>query len=160
MECGAAEIILKAAEFDVSRLRRPKKDPPDCEGMLDGLWSAVELTRHTHQEARAQTQKARKERRAGRKPKTFEAYYEWDREDLLRKIQQIIDRKDQAVSRYKNDYYKRYVLVIHTDEFRLDRANVSAFLKGASFRASQLTDVVLGLSYVPGGYPTFRLPLT
>src|SRR5215470_3762148 len=50
MECGAAEIILKAAEFDVSRLRRPKKDPPDCEGMLDGLWSAVELTRLTHQE--------------------------------------------------------------------------------------------------------------
>ena len=85
MECSAAEIILKAAEFDVSRLHRPKKHPPDCEGMLDGLWSAVELTRLTHQGARTQTQKARKERRAGRKPKTFEAYYEWDREDLLRK---------------------------------------------------------------------------
>jgi hypothetical protein len=43
--------------------------------------------------------------------------------------------------------YERYVLVIHTDEFFLDSATVRRFLKGATFRAHLITDVILGLSH-------------
>jgi len=37
---------------------------------------------------------------------------------------------------------------------------VEKYLEGATFRSRSFTDVVLGLSYEPGGYPAFRLNLT
>ena len=59
----------------------------------------------------------------------------------------------------------RYILVIVTDEFTLNRHTVEAFLAGATFRARMIDDVVLGLSYHPssdeggGSCPVFSLPL-
>ena len=74
-------------------------------------------------------------------------------------IQERIEVKDAV--RYKDGPYDRYVLVIHTDEFFLDSATVRQFLKGATFRARLINDVIVGLSYEPasGACPVFRLEL-
>ena len=104
--------------------------------------------------------KAINERAAGREPEKPEAYYVWDRADLLRALQERINVKDTAG--LKGGPYERYVLVMHTDEFFLDSATVGKFLEGAKFRTRLITDVVIGLSYEPvsGGCPVFRLELT
>jgi len=150
-----ARQILRGAKFDVAEFRSRQNDPPDCEGLLDGQWSAVEVTQLLHEEARALSMKAMKQQ-----PPHAESYYQWDRDDVLRKIQKIINVKDGK--HYKGGPYKRFVLVIYTDEFVLDGARMNQFLAGATFRSRVFTDVVVGLSYEPssGTYPTFRLSLS
>ena len=78
----------------------------------------------------------------------------WDRAQLLFELQARIDAKDRS---WKGGPYERYVLVIHTDEFSLDRETVARFLQGATFQTHILTDVFLGLSF--GTDPIFRLHL-
>lgn len=98
-----------------------------------------------------------KERAAGREPKKPEAFFVWDRNNFLTAIQANI--KDAA--ELKGGPYKRYVLVVHTNEMFLPSKAVGPFLQGATFQCQQITDAILGLSYEPGnGYPTFRLALT
>jgi hypothetical protein len=165
-ERGAASEILEAAGVHVVDLvsREPGQDPPDCEATLDGLFSGVELTELVHEPTLKRSLKAIKVRKAGKKPTRPEAYFVWDREALLSKLQDLIDAKDQ-LSKQKGGPYQRYVLVIYTDETLLDRDTVSSFLEGAQFRATFITDVFLGLSYHPsaepegGCYPVFRLLL-
>jgi hypothetical protein len=41
-ECGAARKILRLARFEISKFGPRKDDPPDCEGFVNGKWSAVE----------------------------------------------------------------------------------------------------------------------
>ena len=158
-ERGAAREILGAAGFAVTEFDSRQDDPPDCEGLLDGQWAAVEVTRLVHEKARARSMKAIKQRAAGRKPEKPEIFYFWDRDDVLGTIQERIAVKGAV--RYKGGPYQRYVLVIHTDELVLNAATMREFLDGATFRTRVFTDVVVGLSYEPafGGYPTFRLNL-
>jgi hypothetical protein len=153
-EHGAALQILLAAKFEVTKFGSRQDDPPDCEGLLDGRWSAVEVTQLMHEKARAQSMKAIKQQ-----PEKPEAYYLWDRDDVLRAIQELIEVKD--AKRYKGGPYQRFVLVICTDEFVLNSATMHQFLDGATFRTRVFTDVVVGSSYEPasGMYPTFRLSL-
>jgi hypothetical protein len=155
-ERGAASKILRQAGIQVAGLVSRRDDPPDCEGMLDRQWSAVELTELVHQTTLERSLKAIKERAAGRQPENFV----WNRTDLLRAIQERIEVKDAI--RLKGGPYERYALVIYTDEFFLDSATVRRFLKGATFRAHLITDVILGLSYEPasGDCPVFPLELT
>jgi hypothetical protein len=158
-ERGAARQILESASFEVSVFKSREDDPPDCEGTLDGQWSAIEVTRLTHEKARAQNMKVQKRRAAGHEPEKPEVFFYWERDDLLRELQKRIDEKEKSVKRYRGGPYDRYVLVFHTDEFVLVKDTVRKFLEGATFRTQLFTDVVLGLSYEPGGYPTFRLKL-
>jgi hypothetical protein len=153
-ERGVALQILLDAKFDVAEFRSRQDDPPDYEGLLDAQWSAVEVTQLMHEKARAQSMKAMKQQQ-----EQSERYYLWGRDDLLRKIQKLIDVKDRK--QYKGGPYQRFVLVIYTDEFILDGATMLQFLDGATFRTRLMTDVVVGLSYEPssGTYPTFRLRL-
>jgi hypothetical protein len=134
-ERGAARVILQHAGFEVTEFGSRADDPPDCEGMIDGLWSAVEVTRLS---AREQIKKARKKRTQGMK--LSEVYFEWDRDDLLSKVQALIEKKDKQVIEYKGGPYRRKVLLIHSDEFRLDRSAVTEWLKAATFRCNLLTD--------------------
>jgi hypothetical protein len=159
MERGAACTILEQAGFQVVDFVSREDDPPDCEGILDGKWSAVEVTRLTHEKTRARSMKAIKQQAAGREPEKAEAFFIWDRDNLIRSIQELIERKD-AVD-YKGGPYERCVLIIHTDEIFLSNPKVNEFLEGATFRASRITDAILGLSYEPnlGRYPTFKLNL-
>ena len=160
-EHGQASEILKAAGLKVEGLvSRPEgQDPPDCEGLLDGQRSGVEVTELVHRPTLERSLKAIKEREAGREPKKPEAYFVWDRDALLSALQDLIDRKDAG--KPKGGPYDRYVLVIPTDEDFLKRDAAHQFLQGATFRSRLITDVLLGLSYQPGfGIPTFRLELT
>ena len=144
----ASEILREAGVEVVDLVSRPaNQDPPDCEGNLDGRWSGVEVTELVHQKA------------LERSIKHSEAYFLWNRSDLIAEIQDRIDAKEAA--HLKRGPYERYVLVIHSDEFILSRIAATEFLQGAKFRAKMITDVFLGLSYEPGfGIPTFRLDLT
>jgi hypothetical protein len=87
-------------------------------------------------------------------------FFYWERDDLLRKLQKLIDKKGRDVKRYSGGPYERYVLIFHCDEMVLTNATVEKYLEGAAFRSRSFTDVVLGLSYEPGGYPAFRLNLS
>jgi hypothetical protein len=94
-------------------------------------------------------------RSRGEEPKKAEAYFVWDRDDLVEALQKMLDEKN---SKKPKRSYERYLLVIHTDEFFLDSDGVGRFLKGASFNTSLITKVFLGLSYEPGkGYPAILL---
>lgn len=160
-ERGAAGEILRNAGVQVlSLVSRPQnEDPPDCEGMLDGRWSGVEVTELVHRKTLEDSIKAVKQRAAGREPEQPEAYFLWDQDTLTAAIQTLINAKDAA--KLKGGPYERYVLVIHSDEFVLSRIAVTEFLQGSKFRAQLITDVFIGLSYEPGfGIPTFRLDLT
>ena len=85
-------------------------------------------------------------------------YFDWDNPAFLAALQGRIDAKNRA---WKGGPYERRVLVIHTDEFFLDRETVGRFLEGATFRTQLLTDVFFGLSYHPDhGIPAFCLSLT
>jgi hypothetical protein len=139
-EHGAAWEVLRAARLHVEKLnpREPNQDPPDCEGMVDGLWSGVEVTELVHRPTLEQSIKAQKQREAGKEPERPEVYFVWDREDLLAALQERLDAKDGRA--LKGGPYDRYVLVIVTNEFFLDRDSVGRFLQGATFRSDRITD--------------------
>jgi hypothetical protein len=97
-EHGAATEILQRAGVDVVDFtaRPQNEDPPDCEGRLDGQWSGVEVTELVHRKTLERSIKALKQRAAGREPALPEAYFVWDRDDLIAAIQVLIEGKDVA----------------------------------------------------------------
>ncbi len=127
-EHAAASEILRQAKFKVGELASRRDDPPDCEGMLDRQWSAVEVTELVHEPTLARSIKAIRERAAGREPENPEAYYAWDRADLLCALQERIDVKDAVT--LKGGPYERYVLVMHTDEFFCSAPRSASSSKG------------------------------
>jgi hypothetical protein len=155
-----AQLILEQAGMRVEGLVSREQDPPDCEGMLDGKWSAVEITELTYEPVLKRSIKAVRQSKKGVEPKEAEAHFIWTRDDLLAELQKLLDKKDSKL--LKGPRYDRYVLIIVTNELYLDRESVGLFLKGASFRTKLITDAFLGLSSDPSfcGYPVFRLKLT
>jgi len=153
-ERGIASEILGQAGVNVADMlsRVRGEDPPDCEATLDGRLSGVEVTELIDRSA------LEKSLRQPESP----VYFDWDKPTFLAALQDRIGAKDRA---WKGGPYERRVLVIHTDEFVLDRDTVSRFLEGAWFRATFITDVFLGLSYHPsadpegGCHPVFSLPI-
>ena len=77
----------------------------------------------------------------------------WDRAQLLSALQARIVRKIKI----GREGLTNVMLVIHIDEFSLDRDTVAQFLQGATFQTQLLTDVFLGLSF--GSNSVFRLDL-
>jgi hypothetical protein len=152
-ERGIASDILRQFGMNVADMlsREPGQDPPDCVATLDGCFSGVEVTELIDRQVVEQNL-----RQPG-SPK----YFDWDNPTFLAALQDRIDAKDRA---WQGEPYERRVLVIHTDEFFLDRDTVDRFLKKAEFRATFITHAFLGLSYHPsveseGGCPVFRLNL-
>jgi hypothetical protein len=153
-ERGIASEILREAGENVAGMRSLERgqDPPDCEATLDGRFSGVEVTELIDQRALEQNL---------RQPES-PVYFDWDKPTFLAALQSRIDAKDRA---WKGGPYERRVLVIHTDEFVLDRDTVSRFLEGTRFRSTFITDVFLGLSYQSsaepegGCHPVFSLSI-
>lgn len=117
------------------------------------------LTELVHQPTLERSLKAQKQRAQGKEPEKGEVYFVWGRGELLRALQARIDAKDKAT--LKGGPYDRYILVMHTDEMFLEAAKVKQWLMFATFRASHITDVFLGLSYEPDQKccPVFKLRL-
>lgn len=163
-EHGAAYSILGAAGINAEGLvsREDGQDPPDCEAIINGCLTGIEVTELVHQPTLERSMKAIKQRDGGEEPdvRKSEAFFVWEREDLLRALQARIDAKDG--SHLKGGPYKRYILVIHTDETFLEAEKVEQWLNEAAFVAQRITDVLLGLSYDPrrGGCPVFKLELS
>jgi hypothetical protein len=159
-EHGAAYAILEAAGVNAEGLvsRQQGHDPPDCEATLDGCLTGIEVTELVHQPTLERSLKAMKQRAGGKEPdpKKSEAFFVWEREDLLLALQDRIDAKDQ--SELKGGPYERYILVIHTDEMFLEADKVEQWLRQATFKARRITDVLSGLSHHPGhgGCPVFN----
>ena len=153
MEVGAAQEVLSRAGLSVERLRarRDGNDPPDCEAEIGGQHCGIEVTELLHRKTLEATIRGTAQ------------YFLWDREDLLRELQGVIDRKDRPHT-VKGGPYDRYILVIVTDEFVLGQADTKGYLSGAVFRSHMITDVYLGLSYDPafegGSCPVFELTLS
>jgi hypothetical protein len=153
-ERGIAKNILEEAGENVADMRSRERgqDPPDCEAMLDGRFSGIEVTELIDRQALEQSL---------RHPES-PVYFDWDNPTFLAAVQDRINVKDRD---WDAGRYARRVLVIHTDEFVLDRDTVDRFLKGALFRTTFITDAFLGLSYhasvePEGGHcPVFRLEL-
>lgn len=164
-ECGNARDVLTEAGIQSRNLRSRDEDPPDCEAIIDGCLCGIELTHLIHESTRARSIRALREKDQGKVPSEGVAYLEWSREGLLGKIQEVIDKKDQP-AKVKGGPYSRYILIITTDEFSLDKGSVATMLHGAEFEAQMITDVFLALSYHPaippmkGHLPIFKLTLT
>jgi hypothetical protein len=156
-EHGIARDILEEAGVHVDGLESLDQDPPDCEATLDGQFSGIEVTELVHRPTLERSIKAVRQRSRGEEPQKPEAYFHWDRDDLIEALQKLLAVKNSAKLKRS---YERYVLVIHTDEFFLDSDRVEMFLKGASFNTNLITHAFLGLSYELGkGYPVFPLEL-
>jgi hypothetical protein len=153
-ECGIASDILGEAGVNVAVMRSLERgqDPPDCEATLDGRCSGVEVTELIDQSALEQSL---------HQPGS-PVYFDWDKPTFLAALQKRIEAKDRP---WKGEPYECRVLVIHTDEYVLDRDTVGRFLKEALFRVTFITDAFLGLSYHAsvesegGCCPVFRLNL-
>src|SRR5262249_18763827 len=154
MERPAALDILQAGGVKVEGIisRKTGEDPPDCEGVLDGRFSGVEVTELVDQETLQHSIRAT--RAAGKQSRHAEACLAWDRNTLLSELQALIDRKDRKTQ--KGGPYERYALVVPTDETFLDRDITRGFLEGATFQSKLITDVFFALSYHDGCCPVFH----
>jgi hypothetical protein len=150
METGVAQAVLSKAGLELRQLRSrgPGQDPPDCEAMIGGLQCGIEVTELVDR------------RTLEASIRGSEQWLVWDQKMLCRELQRLIDRKDKR-EKVKGGPYDRYILVVVTDESLLGRQDVTQFLAGATFRASFITEVYLGLSYDPwvSACPVFRLEL-
>jgi hypothetical protein len=155
-ERGAARDILEAAKVLVTDLKSLDQDPPDCEAMLDGQLSGIEVTELVHRPTLERSIKAVRQRARGEEPQKTEAFFNRDRDHLIEALQKILDAKNAAKPKPS---YEQYVLVIHTDEY-LEGDAVERFLQDAKSNTSLINRAFLGLSYHPGkGYPVFELKL-
>jgi hypothetical protein len=158
-EYGAAHEILTAAGIAFEGLvsRTQGQDPPDCEAIVDGCPAGIEVTELVHQKTLERSIKAQRQQEEGREPEKAEAYFVWNRAELLRALQTRINAKDQT--KPKGGPYTRYILVVHTDEAFLGAGEVEQWLTGATFLTNRISDVLLGLSYNPAqrGCPVFKL---
>jgi hypothetical protein len=148
-ERGAAQEILSSAGFEFANLisRPAGLDPPDCEATVEGQFAGIEVSELVHESTLARSLKAQRQRLSGLSPAKPEAYFLWDRDSLIQALQSRIDAKDGA--KLIGGPYQRYILVLHTDEMFLPASNVEMWLADVAFRASRITDVLLGLSYDP-----------
>src|SRR5262249_14496261 len=75
MEGRAALDILQAGGVKVEGLisRKTGEDPPDCEGVLDGRFSGVEVTELVDQETLQHSIRATRDREAGKQSRHAEA---------------------------------------------------------------------------------------
>jgi hypothetical protein len=146
-----AESVLRDAGYEVRDLRCVSQpaEHPDLEATIDGEFSAIEVTELVHKETLEKSIHG-----------DF-CYFVWDRSSLIEALQETISKKDRVSVSLR---YKRFILIIATDEFTLNETDVDKFIRGHKFCARSLTNVYFGLSYHPdvngeGRCPVFDLQL-
>lgn len=131
-------------------------DPPDCEAQnYQGERVAIEVTELVDGEAIHKFKKAEKERIPTK-------WAKWTRDKFFAELQIRISAKDNRFHELKGaPYAGGYIIVVHTDEIKLDRQTVLRYLDGHRFSASHINRAFLLLSYDPSveRYPYFELQL-
>jgi hypothetical protein len=156
-ELGALTSLFESMEKDAAlpysslRMRGRGSDPPDCEAKdLEGRRVAIEVTELVDG-------KAIEAFKAG---KTYEVA-EWDKEKFLKRLQELLVKKDEKFPNLKDPPYEGgYAVVVFTDEPLLSAKNLEAYLEGHQFKGLEhITEAVLLVSYDPSvsRCPYFRL---
>jgi hypothetical protein len=154
----AESLHAQGASFfsSVSSRKRPN-DPPDCEA-LDGcgLRLAIEVTELVDG---ATIESAKRARAEGRRT----PWADWSRQGFLTQLNARLTAKDAVAPRLKGGPYPAgFVVVIHTDEPRLNRMVVAEYLADAQLtRLSHVSRAFLLLSYDPSiqRCPYLELPI-
>lgn len=117
---------------------RPGPDPPDCEAAdSDGALVGIEVTELVDEQAIRATKKG-----------TPLLYAAWPRDKVVATLQKLIERKSNA--KIPSGRYKKYLLLVHTDETLLDIEYLRESLGGVVFTSGGcLTDAYLLVSYDP-----------
>src|SRR4051812_34843150 len=95
-ENGAAPDILVAAKVLLTDLNSLDQAPPDCEAMLDGQLSVIEVTELVNRPTLELSIKAVRQRARREEPQKTEAFFNWDRVLLIEALQKILDAKNAA----------------------------------------------------------------
>jgi hypothetical protein len=134
-------------------------DPPDCTARtMSGELVAVEVTEFVSQQAIEINERAK--RAAGGQPRPRDLVYcQWNKEDFLSHVTAQLREKDSKT--YLGGPYAEIIVLIHTDESFLFRADCEKWLAGQSFGPfTQINTAFLLCPYEPPiGYPYLRLPL-
>jgi hypothetical protein len=137
--------------IDSIRSRGLGNDPPDCEAEdLCGDLVGIEVTELVDSEAI----------KAFINRGFFEGA-EWDRDKLIRTIDERLRAKDKP-DKVKGGPYRNYLLVIHTDEPHLNATNAGKLLRNVQFTKRKLISrAFLLFSYDPdpeiSSYPYIEL---
>ena len=124
-ECGIVCDLLEAIENqsgpqEIRKVRPNKPDPPDCIGITAiGERVAIEVTELVDQET-VELNKLGKH-----------VFKQWLPDELTTKLQEKITAKDSK--EFHGGPYSKVVLVIHTDEPLLSRADCEKILCGKKF---------------------------
>ena len=144
LEQEAGSPIKKLVE------RSEGQDPPDLEVHFGGgKIYALEVTEIVDQK------KIEEIRRRSSPESDFRVYTKRDFEESIRSR---LQQKDSKI--LKGGPYDKYIVVLHTDEFSLDREQVANFTaRMHSIPVKQIDAAYVLLSYNPavGSYPVFRL---
>jgi hypothetical protein len=171
MDEAIAKDVLTVRRLPFEQLRsRHREDPPDCEAIVNGWRTGIELTELADKPAVKSNIKT-SERfplsrgiplwdqanlRARLRSQRFRL---WDHATLRAELQRLIDRKD-IPEKVKGGLYDRYFLIIHTAEGALGKDNVEAFLQGATFQSRLITHAYLALPPLLNVPLVFDLKLT
>lgn len=143
-EAYAAYEILKHAGKDVKELRSLCQDPPDCEGVIDGVLAGIEHTEIAYGKTISSSEKS-----------GYTHYFEWTKEDFIVELGRLITKKDQATPS-KN--YEHYYLVIETHEMYIGPQELVDWLESVEFSTVLISEAFVGLSY-PSSPRTFKVNL-
>lgn len=150
-ELGAAKDLIKShKELEINppyiNPQISEADPPDC---ISEDNVAIEMTELVNQEAVGMNSRI-KQGRAG--DKDFPCYGKWNKSIFEDEIKKRINIKDQK--KFIGGPYKKYILVIYTDEFMLEYSDSVKWIKEITPIKTNLLDrVYLLFSYKPKHVP-------
>ncbi len=148
-----------AGDMRFANPRMAADDPPDCTvDTSEGELVAVEVTEFVSQEAVERNQRADPEAIAQFEPGAY-VFQDWTEDDFVTHLSDVLERKDGKT--LLGGPYDRYVVVVHTDEPFLLRAECEEWLAGRSFGPfKQIEEAYLLHGYEPNvGYAYSRLQL-
>ncbi len=140
-EIGITNTLLeniknKCGQVPFSNLQIPRKDPPDVIAeTLDGKPVGIEVSEFVDEEAIRKSERGE------------EIFRYWENEEVIKKIQKIIDRK--GAKKFFGEQYEKIYLLIHTDEPLLDYETFKDSLSEHDFKSLKIDTVFLLFSYSP-----------
>ena len=147
---------------EITEIEHNSADPPDCFALLDGKKIGIEVTELVKSEIRkliarawndllkklkkVLLQELSKEEKFEQQKKNYKDNYkksEWNKDELLNKLQKRITKKNKIKKLKKCAKKMRVILVIYTDEPGLSDDRLKIWLSGNSFSSRYLKEIFL-----------------